>query len=1764
MANKRASITIAISGEYNSRALERAERDLTRMNVAAAAAQGGSAKEWADVGASLAELGGKAYSAGRKMEEAGSRLTRTLTPAVAGLGIAALKTSIDYEDAFAGVRKTVDMTEDEYDALYKATKLVAGESPVGAETLFQIEELAGQLGIGNDSLLDFSRTIAGMDIATNMDAETAASQLAKFMNITKESQEHASNLGSTVVDLGNHYATTESDIMAMSMRLAAGATTVHMSSADIMGMATALSSLGVEAEAGGSSVSTVLSKIDKAVAKGGDGLAEFAKVAGVSADDFATKWKTSPMEAFELFIQGLGGVEGAGGNLNLVLEDLGITELRQIDAMKRLSGNYELLGDAVDTANAAYDANSALQVEVDKRNETTSAKVETLMNRVQNMADTLGGPLADALTDAIEAASPVIDTAADLAQGFADMDEGQQKVIVGLGLAAVAAGPVLSLLGKGAQGVGDLTAKLGKMAQGHAVNVAGLQNTAAEADKVGSSAGKAAAKAGDIGDALEASGKKKTTAAQEQARLVGEKAEGSTGRVNAMGRAVDAANGKRTAVVQGQVAAVGTKAEGSAGKVGAMGTAVDTADGKTTGKVQTQLESVGTKADASAGQVGAMGTAVDTADGKTTGKVQTQLESVGTKADASAGQVGAMGTAVDTADGKTTGKVQDQLGSVGTKAEASAGKVGAMGTAVSTADGKTTGKVQTQLESVGTKAEGSAGKVGAMGTAVSTTDGKTTSKVQAQVEGVGSKADASAGKVGAMGTAVSTVDGKTTGKVQAQLEGVGTKAEGSAGKIGGLADAVGEVDKKKTARVKNQIDGVSRVARGAKAAVGYLGDAVASLAAAAVIGAIVAVGTAIRNNIEKNQAAIDAAHSLRDAVQSIGEYAPDVETDIENVIAAAAGLDAPAKTVGELVGDVEKAVEKHNELAEQIGTESSEMATDAAKATVYVDAIRELTDGSKLGAAEQARLQAAVAGYNAVTGESLAVIDAQNGKLSESIETIESLTAAWEREARAQLYRSEYDALVGQLVEEERVLNDAQAAYDGYAQSLADAQAQLDDAVAAAKARGVDDSDLWMDGAVSAADQAVVQYRNDMEAAQREIDTAQGMVGDTRAAMELLTGEMGATAEAATEVGEAAAEADESLDGMTEAQIAAADAGMRLTALSEDEAAAYKDLGEHVKDVTSAMESLDGSLKAAIARSGRDFEEFGLLVESTGGSVEWFGGVYEKIAGIADPFAAFSTSLAHTAENAQLAEEGLADLAATTDEIAANIAGQQETVRQFNDVVASLYEQCQTEADIAFVNSLVERGPEALGELQNIAGTYEQANVSLHDLADAQAQLDKSIADTAVNSELERMAASYRILGDAAFGTLYTVDEATGLILTVVGEGADAMVVAFDRATGECVGVIEDGAPEAQAAAELLKQSVAEGASGTAEVLGGEADSAQAAFSGGISDGAEDAGSSAALLGDEAYGALVSLPDEMEARGKVSGWSLAHGISALGPDVESAASGLASGAAVAMRDHLGKAENAGKQYARKFKEGVSDQDSADSAMLAASSVASAAASGLDTGSDAARDAGIGLGEDFSSGISSASASSAASSLAYCAATALDGYGSWANTSGWNLGINFANGMYSSGQEVANAASWLASVAAAYLHHSTPEKGALKDDDEWGGEMVGNIADGMVGGIPGVRRAADMVARAADARSSGAWGGSWSNAQVAERAAPWGGSASRDPGAAEVQALLMDIVAELRHAREQGTVVQIDGEAVARATARAMDGELYSLAEGRGL
>ncbi len=484
------------------------------------------ASNWTKAGKSIEEYGDKITKVSTRVENLGNKLTKVLTTSIVGTGVATVKSAMDFETAFTGVEKTVDATDEQLAELKQGIKDLAKEIPSSTTEISAVAEAAGQLGIQTENVLSFSKAMIDLGNSTNLTADEAASQLAKFANITQMSQKDFDKLGSSIVDLGNNYATTEADIVNMAMRLAGAGHQVGMSEGQILGLSTALSSVGIEAEMGGSAISKAMVKMQNAVEMGGSkldvvlkktgktlrelelmsandskgfkelsdsigmtstevkqlitagtNLEDFASVSGMTAEQFKKAWKEDASGALSAFIQGLGNAQDKGESAITMLSEMGLTEVRLRDSLLRAANAGDLFNNAIETGTKAWDENTALTNEANKRYATLESRFKKTLNKTNNLAINLGEKLTPSINKLLDKADKFIER-------LDGMSEEETKNVVKVGLMVAAMGPLVKILGKTGSTLGNGVKAVGTFSRAIGVMKTGANSGVASVDKL--------------------------------------------------------------------------------------------------------------------------------------------------------------------------------------------------------------------------------------------------------------------------------------------------------------------------------------------------------------------------------------------------------------------------------------------------------------------------------------------------------------------------------------------------------------------------------------------------------------------------------------------------------------------------------------------------------------------------------------------------------------------------------------------------------------------------------------------------------------------------------------------------------------------------------------------------------------------------------------------------------------------------------------------------------------------------------------------------------------------------------------------------------------------------------------------------------------------------------------------------------------------------------------------------------------------------------
>lgn len=423
---------------------------------------------------------------------------KPLSALSAAVIVGATKTAIDFEDAWTGVTKTVNATPQQFEKINAGLKDLAQNTSSTYQDIAHYAELAGQMGIPTDSIVGFTKTITQLGDTTNLVGEEAAQSIAKFSNVmvsqSKKTNTYYSRLGSTIVDLGNKFSTTEADIMDMATRLGVAGKMVGFNSNQVLGLSTALSSLGIEAAAGGGSVSKMLKTIDIAVSTGNDSLSDFAEVSGMTSQQFQKAWGEDAAGTFLKFVEGI----GKSSDVTKTLNDLGITEIRQSQAMGALAQSSDVLANALNVSQNAWQANSAMATEAEKRYGTLKSQMSQTWEAVKQAADELGQAFAPTLTSILKVVKKT-------ANAFSNLDDGTQETTAKLLLLTAASYPTAKGLGKIFSGAQKLTNGFGIVSSWVGKTAGELNNLSGPVDKTNGLLTKLFKKTGVTTEALKSS-----------------------------------------------------------------------------------------------------------------------------------------------------------------------------------------------------------------------------------------------------------------------------------------------------------------------------------------------------------------------------------------------------------------------------------------------------------------------------------------------------------------------------------------------------------------------------------------------------------------------------------------------------------------------------------------------------------------------------------------------------------------------------------------------------------------------------------------------------------------------------------------------------------------------------------------------------------------------------------------------------------------------------------------------------------------------------------------------------------------------------------------------------------------------------------------------------------------------------------------------------------------------------------------------------------
>lgn len=384
-------------------------------------------------------------------------VSQTLAVAGAALvGITALAygASIAFERSFANVVRTSQVSGDAINTLRENFMDLGADIPVALSQLMEIGTLGGQLGIAAQDLSAFTSVVARFAATTNLSADEAATAFGRLRALLPDVADGSITLealASSILAVGTNSVATESEITRISVQLSSMAGYAGLTADELIGLSGALASVGTQPELARGTITRLFTLFGKAVSEQGPRLAEFAKIAGVSAETFRSSFGTERFgPIFKNFINGLGDISASGGDVVATLNELGITSVRDVPALTRLATAANSVGEAGQLINQTFgDAASGIRDASELAEQyaiisgTIAAKLQVLQNNFTSLVSAIGAG-GTIFGGALDALNGILETMTEIARNPVG------NFFLQLGLVITGTVGILALLGAAA------------------------------------------------------------------------------------------------------------------------------------------------------------------------------------------------------------------------------------------------------------------------------------------------------------------------------------------------------------------------------------------------------------------------------------------------------------------------------------------------------------------------------------------------------------------------------------------------------------------------------------------------------------------------------------------------------------------------------------------------------------------------------------------------------------------------------------------------------------------------------------------------------------------------------------------------------------------------------------------------------------------------------------------------------------------------------------------------------------------------------------------------------------------------------------------------------------------------------------------------------------------------------------------------------------------------------------------------------------------
>lgn len=318
-----------------------------------------------------------------------------------GLFKQAIQTAAEFETAFTSVEGALKPLPEEVDAIKQSLIELTRIIPVSFTQISEIATLGAQMGIAAADIDEFTKTVASFSAITGASVSETAESFGRIASLADVPVSEFQNLASAITFAGVNAVATEEQILTLTQSIAASSRQAGFSADEIVGLATALASLGIQPEQARGVLLRVFGEIGKEIDMAGEKLQVYSRISGMSADEIKGSWGKDPKLFFGAFLQGLSEVE----NKTAAFEAAGFVDTRETNVLQRLIGSLDVYNGSMQDAMNAYGDATYLGDRYALTVDNIASKITILQNNLAAFGDAIGSALEGPLKGVIDTLS---------------------------------------------------------------------------------------------------------------------------------------------------------------------------------------------------------------------------------------------------------------------------------------------------------------------------------------------------------------------------------------------------------------------------------------------------------------------------------------------------------------------------------------------------------------------------------------------------------------------------------------------------------------------------------------------------------------------------------------------------------------------------------------------------------------------------------------------------------------------------------------------------------------------------------------------------------------------------------------------------------------------------------------------------------------------------------------------------------------------------------------------------------------------------------------------------------------------------------------------------------------------------------------------------------------------------------------------------------------------------------------------------------------